>query len=115
MNASAHDVGVRPYLITGGRTPSGHRIDVETLIETSLCGRDGIDQLRFEERAIAVGCFEATSLAEIAARVRVPLGVARVLVADLAERGLVCVHEAPTQVHNDISLIQRLIHGVREL
>ena len=33
------------------------------------------------------------SLAEIAARMQLPLGVARVLIADMATDGLVAVHE----------------------
>jgi hypothetical protein len=109
------DIGVRPYFVTRGRTRTDRPLGIETLVETTPKGREVLDGLRFEQHAIALVCAEPVSVAEVAARVRVPIGVARVLVLDLAGNGLVKVHDAPTRIEDDISLIQRLIHGVREL
>ena len=109
------DIGVRPYLVTRGRTRTDRPLGLEALVQTTDRGRRGVGLLKFEQRAIALVCDRPTSVAEIAARVRVPLGVARVLVADLTDAGLVQVHAAPDRIEDDISLIQRLIHGVRAL
>ncbi len=109
------DIGVRPYFVTRGRTRTDRPLGLEALVETTDRGRSCVDLLKFEQHAIALVCDRPTSVAEIAARVRVPLGVARVLVADLTDAGLVQVHAAPDRIEDDISLIQRLIHGVRAL
>lgn len=110
------DIGVRPYFVTGGRTRTDRPLGVETLVRTTDQGRDARATLRFEPHAIASVCDgDGTSVAEVAARVGVPLGVARVLIADLADAGLVDVIDAPARIEDDISLIQRLIHGVRAL
>jgi hypothetical protein len=61
------------------------------------------------------------SLAEIAARMEVPLGVARVLVADMAADGLLAVH-APTGFDAEdadgsvgTELLERVLSGLRRL
>ena len=59
------------------------------------------------------------SLAEIAARMQLPLGVARVLIADMAADGLVAVYE-PTSLDdtNDAvgtELLERVLSGLRRL
>ncbi len=109
------EVGVRPYLLTRGRTRANRAIAVEALVETTDRGRAARYQLRFEEQAITVACETVASLAEVAAVARIPIGVARVLVADLTEQGIVCVYEAPARVADDVELIARLIRGVRAL
>ena len=59
------------------------------------------------------------SLAEIAARMHMPLGVARVIVADMAAEGLVAVHE-PTSLEDETDavgteLLERVLSGLRRL
>jgi hypothetical protein len=60
------------------------------------------------------------SLAEIAARMQLPLGVARVLIADMAADGLVAVYE-PTSFDGDSNdavgtdLLERVLSGLRRL
>lgn len=114
------DIGVRPYFVTGGRTRTARLLGVEALVETTDAGRharrDGAPSIRFEAAAIVDVCDgRAISVAEVASLVGVPLGVARVLVSDLADDALVTVHDAPTRPEDDIPLLQRLIHGVRAL
>lgn len=109
------DAGVRPYFLTGGRTRVDRPLHMEALVQTTARGRDVLHALQFEQRAIAVLCEHAVSVAEVAARVRVPLGVASVLISDLAGLGILQIHDAPVRVEDDIALIQRLIHGVRAL
>ena len=58
------------------------------------------------------------SLAEISARMRLPLGVARVLVADMAADGLVAVYEPTSIDGNDAvgtELLERVLSGLRKL
>lgn len=114
------DIGVRPYFVTGGRTRTARPLGVEALVETTDAGRtahrDGATRLRFEAAGLVAACDEGpVSVAELASRLDVALGVARVLVSDLADDGLVVVHDGPTSPHDDIPLLQRLIHGVRAL
>jgi hypothetical protein len=109
------DVGVRPYYLTGGRTRTDRALSMEALVQTTARGRDGQHILQYEQRAIAAVCERAVSVAEVAARIRVPLGVAGILISDMAGLGLLQIHDAPVRIEDDISLIQRLIHGVRAL
>jgi hypothetical protein len=114
---------VRPYLITGGRTV-GCRTDVamETIVVVSeLVGRnprrstDVAAGTSFECRLILECCRELCSVAEVAARLRLPLAVTRILVADLLAEGLLdASHPRPRQA-DDVQLLERLITGVSAL
>jgi predicted transcriptional regulator len=69
--------------------------------------------LQFEHARLLDACRSPISVAEVAARVGVPLGVAQILIGDLAEAGLVQVHEA-RQVATP-ALLLRMIDAVRAL
>ncbi len=105
------DLVIRPFLLTGGRTqPTQEGLNVEALIES----RPGVDSsnLRFEARRIVELCRTPISLAELAAGLRVPLGVARVLVSDLiADGSVILVHREELS----IQLIERIRDRVRAL
>ena len=83
---------VRPYTWTRGRTKSGFDLAIETLVSTSRKGRDQIGILQVEHRAVAELCEQARSVAEVAALLSLPLGVAQVLLGDMAGLGIVTVH-----------------------
>ncbi|MGH3901151.1 MAG: DUF742 domain-containing protein, partial [Pseudonocardiaceae bacterium] len=68
---------VRPYFWTGGRTASRVDLAVETLV--SATGRPPDPPARPEYRTILRLCATPHSVAELAALLSVPLGVARVL------------------------------------
>jgi hypothetical protein len=52
----------------------------------------------------------------VAAHLRVPLGVARVLVGDLTDEGLVRVHEPGFEDGQpDLMLLERVLSGLRRL
>jgi hypothetical protein len=55
-------------------------------------------------------------VAEIAAHMKLPLGVVRVLVADMADQGMVEVHR-PGQLGTvpDVSLLERVLDGLRRV
>jgi Protein of unknown function (DUF742) len=63
-------------------------------------------------------CVERPSVAEIAAKLSVPLGVARVLVGDLVTQGYLRVHTTLSEAATDDErreLIGRTLRGLRAL
>lgn len=117
MNA-AEDAGplVRPYAVTGGRTRSHYAFAVEALVSTTVYGQNDLNRRLPEAAEICGLCNELRSVAEIAAHLKVPLGVARVLVGDMAEEGLVQVHQpAAGQGRPDRALLERVLGGLRKL
>jgi hypothetical protein len=108
---------VRPYTWTRGRTKSGFDLAIETLVSTSRRGREQMGMLQVEHRAVAELCGEARSVAEVAALLSLPLGVARVLLGDMAGLGLVTVHQTASSAGNapDLALMERVLSGLRRL
>jgi Protein of unknown function (DUF742) len=113
---------VRPYAVTRGRTRPKLEIAIEALVETTVRGRsagNGKGGHGREHQYIAALCDgRLQSLAEIAARMHLPLGVARVLVADMAADGLLAVYEPTSFEDNDAvgtELLERVLSGLRRL
>ncbi len=102
------------YAVTGGRTRSaGADLPVESLVTTT--GRRS-DDLQNEYRAIVEMADRPVSLVEIGAGLGIPVGVARVLVADLAEAGHLAVHTPPPadgQGRPTPAVLTRLLEGLR--
>jgi Protein of unknown function (DUF742) len=109
---------VRPYTLTAGRTDSGVELALEASVDAVTPpppprwpGNDVRGQ-------ILTLCAERPSVAEIAAHLSLPLGVARVLVGDLVVQGYVRVHatlgEAATADERR-ELIGRTLRGLRAL
>ena len=111
-DAEPDEALVRPFVITGGRARHATvHLRVESLVAATGTPPEGT--LQFEHAAILGLCRTPISVAEVAARVPVPLGVAQVLVGDLADAGLVRVHEStPTATPE---LLLRMIDAVRAL
>src|SRR4051794_5760632 len=108
---------VRPYAWTGGRTKSTVDFEIETMVSTSEHG-ENIDALtQTEHRTIAELCAEPRSVAEVATLLSVPLGVAKVLLGDMAGLGLVMVHKTATGGANKahLMLMERVLSGLRRL
>ncbi len=107
---------VRPYAVTRGRTQARYQLAIEALVSTNA--QPGVHPARLtpEQRAICRLCVELKSVAEIAALLNIPLGVVRVLVADMAENGLVNVEQpGHAQGQPDITLLERVLVGLRGL
>jgi hypothetical protein len=105
---------VRPYAMTGGRTrPTHDDLEIETLVSTTSTGEQ-TPKLTVEQQAIAALCHDILSIAEISARLHVPLGVVRILVGDMADEHLVMVHR-PAHVGDrpDLALLERVLDGLR--
>ncbi|SHK35638.1 Protein of unknown function [Pseudonocardia thermophila] len=116
-NEPAQPSAVRPYTWTRGRTKSGMDLEIETLVSTSQRGRDQIGLLQVEHRAVAELCTETRSVAEVAALLKLPLGVARVLLGDMAGLGVVTVHQTTGSTGStpDLALMERVLSGLRRL
>ena len=108
---------VRPYLFTNGRTRPGSRfLAVEAMVTATDKGGAATDELAPEQRRIVELCTAAAqSVAEIAAHLATPLGVVRVLVADLAEEHLLEVFEGAAELVADVELLERLIARVKAI
>lgn len=108
---------VRPYTWTRGRTKSGFDLAIETLLSTSQRGREQLGLLQVEHRAVAELCEQTRSVAEVAALLSLPLGVARVLLGDMAGLGLVTVHQTASSAGTvpDLALMERVLSGLRRL
>lgn len=109
---------VRPYAMTGGRTRSaGAELALEALVIVTQMGRAQAPTLAWEQRAIAELCASPLSVAEVSAHLKVPLGVARVLVGDMAAEGLVEMSGASGSeaAPNDLNLLERVLNGLRAL
>lgn len=107
---------VRSYLMTGGRVAPSMDLAYEALLSTTPRGVAAMEGLAFERQAIARLCrFEPQSVAEVSAKLNVPIGVVRVIAGDLVSESLLDVQAATENVADDVSLILRLIEGVRAL
>ncbi|HKS48587.1 MAG TPA: DUF742 domain-containing protein [Amycolatopsis sp.] len=111
---------VRPYALTGGRTKAKMPLELETLISASdtAAVRVDLSTVQFEHRSIMEECRMPRSVAEIAALLRVPLGVARVLISDAADAGLITVHKTVSgneDAEAHFMLMERVLSGLRRL
>ena len=113
-DASRHDGRVVPvYAVTGGRTRAGdHDLPIEAVV-TAAASPDAVDDLQPEYRTILDLARTPVGLVEVAANLGVPVGVARVLVSDLAEGGHIAVHAAGYSDGPPPQILARLLDGLR--
>ncbi|GFE37067.1 hypothetical protein Stube_17400 [Streptomyces tubercidicus] len=115
---TANNPLVRPYAMTGGRTRPRYQLAIEALVSTTADPSKLQGQLP-EHQRICHLCREIKSVAEISALLSIPLGVARILVADLAEAGLVAIHQPGGDEtaggQPDVTLLERVLSGLRKL
>lgn len=113
---------VRPYTMTGGRTGQDiPTIALEGLVAATPEGLSARHQFRWEAEQIIELAGNGTAIIELAALLDVPVGVVRVVVADLAKRGAVQIIDAPTGTVNDLdgiayaNLLKKVLDGIRSL
>lgn len=86
---SAAANGVRAYAMTGGRSHASGVLEFETMLQSTGGGREAITAMKFERAEILRLCqSDPQSVAELAALLRVPIGVVRVVAADLVSEGM---------------------------
>ncbi|MFB6986906.1 DUF742 domain-containing protein [Streptomyces sp. NPDC056178] len=103
---------IRPYTVSNGRTRPTTVLDLLSLVMAT--GTEPQTHLG-PEHSVALGmCCGPTSVAEIAAHLRLPAVVTKVLVSDLVDCGAVTAqppafHDMPT----DRSLLEAVLDGLR--
>jgi hypothetical protein len=104
---------LRPFVITSGRVDGP---DPDIQMETQVTAHPGAAPARLppEKRAIVTLCVEPLSVAEISARLRLHLGVTRILVGDLRAAGQLDVHVLDNDFP-DPETIMRVIRGLRAI
>jgi hypothetical protein len=104
---------LRPFVITSGRTDGA---DPDIGMETQVTVIPGAAPVRLspEMRAIVGLCGEPVSVAEISARLKLHLGVTRILVGDLRASGQLDVHVLDNETP-DPETIMRVIRGLRAI
>ncbi|WP_051196407.1 DUF742 domain-containing protein [Jonesia quinghaiensis] len=116
---------VRPYAVTGGRVRSAtSNLPLETLVEVNPGAVDS-SGLTPEKRAILDhAARNYVSIAEVSALLRMPLGVVRILISDLADEGYLKIHTStPVNVHTghgqnpamSLSVLESVLNGISAL
>lgn len=107
---------LRPYLLTGGRTrPATATLELEAQVVTTETGYLAMDTLTYEYRDILELCQTAHAVAEVAAQLKLHLGVARILVVDLLVLGHVTTRRPEVLPHRNVQIIERVIRGLQAL
>ncbi|MER6144103.1 DUF742 domain-containing protein [Streptomyces sparsogenes] len=107
---------IRPFLLTAGRVSgsgAAPSLPVESQIVATSTGLAALDKLTFEHRDLVAACRRPQSVAELAARLRLHLNVVRVLAGDLCAAGHLAVHLPNARATQDISVLRRVIDGLR--
>jgi hypothetical protein len=118
---TASDAGdglrVRSYVLTGGRTRSGADLPLETMVRVTTLGSAASPRLALERKKIVNLATEPLSIAELSAHLSIPLGVARVLVGDMVEEGLLDSHKPAVAAGDrpDVALLERVLDGLQAL
>ncbi|WP_199444161.1 DUF742 domain-containing protein [Umezawaea beigongshangensis] len=108
---------VRAYAWTGGRTTSDLQLEIETLVQAREEGYRPGALVQADHHQVVELCRHPRSVAEVASLLSLPLGVARVLLGDMAAQGLIVVHENAPQEDGtpDMSTMERVLAGLRRL
>jgi Protein of unknown function (DUF742) len=111
---------VRPYAVTGGRTEpaNGEVLDLlAVVVATGLLARnDETAKLTPEHRKILDLCKRQITVADIAADTALPVGVVRVLLADLTAQGAITVvRQRPAGQRTGNDVLQEILNGLRAL
>lgn len=106
----------RPYTVTGGRTRSAnYPLDLITLV-VAMSPPDTPTVFETEHRRILRLCRQPISVAEVGARMDLPLPVVKVLLSDLIEQQHLIFREAePPSQAPDQHLLQAVLDGIRKL
>jgi hypothetical protein len=110
---------VRPYALTGGRTiqVDGEVLDLIAIVVAQQSARDNASMdLTPEDRMILGLCRRPVTVTDVASRTGLPLGVVRVLLADLIKRSRVSLLP-PNRAEDQPSteLLKEVLHGLRAL
>jgi len=112
VDPSDEDVSlVRPFFVARGRAEERYQLDTATQVVVEV-PQPPAPHLEWtpEHREIVNMCREPVSVSEIAAVLEQPLGVVRVLIADLLDNALVITY-SPTDAPSE-DLLKKVLHGL---
>jgi hypothetical protein len=109
---------VRPFALTRGRARSIDDLALEAVLVTTEQGHQTAHLSGHHKHQIAQLCARPHSLAEISAHLRVPLGVAHLLVTEMVDEQMLTVHRPSTdddEPQERIHILERVLEGLRRL
>ena len=116
MDREAQGRLVRPYAITGGRTgEAGFDLALETQVVATAKGQEFRNRYRWEAGKAISASEQPVAMVEIASKLDVPIGVARVVVADLVEDGALELVESAMPATSYTELLEKVLDGLRNL
>jgi DNA-binding transcriptional ArsR family regulator len=107
---------VRPYALVRGRTkPTGDVLDVISMIYSLRMSAPDPADLEPEHLAVLRQCGLPMCVADLASALDLPLGVIRILLADLRDRGLIEIQRPRPERLTDVRLLREVADGLRRL
>jgi len=111
---------VRPYAVTGGRTEpaDGEVLDLLSVVVAAKRSAvaEELARLTPEHRRILGLCGQQVTVADLSADTALPLGVVRVLLADLIKQGaIIAVRQRPASERTGNDVLQEILNGLRAL
>ncbi len=105
---------VRQFALTRGRTTTANDLAIDTLVQSTGIGRRDIALLAPQHRQIIELAGSPLSVAEVSAHLGLHLGIARVLVSDLAATEHLAVSTQVDDVDGpDLSTLERLLDDLQ--
>src|SRR5256885_12712730 len=118
----AHDTNgpgelwVRPYTATSGRTHPSTALDLVSLVRATGRGTISPERLGYDHAQALRLCRKPISVAEVAAHLRQPATVAKVLLSDLIDAGAVVMKMPdPHGYQTDPDILEAVLAGLRGL
>jgi hypothetical protein len=105
---------IRPYLVSDGRTRPTSHFDHMTMVAATRTGPP--DDISSDHELVLKLCATPVAVAEIAAHLRMPAVVIKVLLSDLVESGAVTTRSARTVEESDpvgVDLLEAVLDGLR--
>jgi Protein of unknown function (DUF742) len=107
---------VRHYALTAGRTrPAGEKLDLIDVVTAVIDPPADARELQPEHRRLIDLCQAPATVADLAAQTDLPLGVIRILLGDLREKGLVRVARTPAPDTPQEGVLKTVLEGLRSL
>ena len=108
---------VRPYALTGGRTrPTGETVDLLAHVASAVDGRS-LERMLLEPEHLLVlqMCRRPVPVADLASDLDLPLGVVRILLSDMRERGLITIGKPARTGLTDPRVLKDVVDALRRL
>ncbi len=107
---------VRPYALIGGRTRhAGEKFDLVATVKAT--GKEILDPATLSpEQLRALNLSRRpTTVADLASELNLPLGVVRILLADLRDAGFVIIRAPETGQNHRDHILREVLNGLRAL